>query len=541
MPGRFKTDRWLLLAMGLALFLLGLFIWQSIAAARAHLAVSQQVLSDYAFLAAENFERQAKSSMGYWLVHRVGEAIGREPAELPNRLEDTRRSLATLPANQRKHLAAALETIEGLWFIDQTGAFRCLVGACPELDLARVKQQASGSFGPAGFRVIHRTTPAGPRFTALYPRANGAGVIGAEYDPLALDRWFDEIVAGDLIPAALSRRGQRPGLHVTLRSPEGQLLYETGGPSDPYLQGLRTIGDDYGALLAGFQVRVGLPESMAPTLIIGGLPRSRLPVLLLLVLLTAGVMVGLFRVLWRERQLSRTRNDFVAQVSHELRTPLTQIRMFAETLLLGRERDPDTAALYLRIIDREARRLGHLVDNVLLFSRQERTGSPELTLETLRIAPLLEEIVAGFRPVAKGAGARVELSVRGDPVARIESEAFRQILLNLLDNACKYGHEGQTIEVTAEQQGDSCEITVCDQGPGIPDKDRARVWEAFERLDRSTERNQPGPGIGLAVTGRLLEAMAASCDIEGAPSDGARFRLKFKAGSTADEKAHTAG
>src|SRR3989475_3413353 len=142
---------------------------------------------------------------------------------------------------------------------------------------------------------------------------------------------------------------------------------------------------------------------MAANLVIGGLPRSRLPVLLGVLALTPGLIVTALVQLQREYELARLRTDFVSGVSHELRTPLAQIRMFSETLLLGRVRSDDERERSLEIIDQEARRLTHLVENLLHFSRSERRLA-RLSPALAPLAPLVSEAAEGFAPLAAARG-----------------------------------------------------------------------------------------------------------------------------------------
>src|SRR2546429_6421462 len=129
---------------------------------------------------------------------------------------------------------------------------------------------------------------------------------------------------------------------------------------------------------------------MAPRTVTGGSPRWTLPMLLSLLAITAGLVVGALLQLRREYELSRLRADFVSGVSHELRTPLAQIRMFSETLLLGRVRSEEEGRRSLEIIDQEARRLTHLVENLLHFSRSERQVT-RLSPARAPLAPLVQE------------------------------------------------------------------------------------------------------------------------------------------------------
>jgi signal transduction histidine kinase len=277
-----------------------------------------------------------------------------------------------------------------------------------------------------------------------------------------------------------------------------------------------TLGTDMGDLFAHTTLR----EALADQLIIGGLPRSRLPLILSLLGLTA-VLIGiaLFQ-LRRESQLARLRSDFISGVSHELRTPLAQIRMVAETLPLGRVRSDDERRRSLAIIDQEARRLTHLVENLLHFSRSERQTT-HITPEPTRLAPLVQEVIDGFAPLAAARGARLAAAVPDDLIVPADPGAVRQMLLNLLDNAVKYGPAGQEIRIGAVRYNGVARLWVDDGGPGIPRADRERVWVRFWRLERDRDSAVAGSGIGLAVVRELAALHHGRAFIDDpAPSDG---------------------
>jgi len=259
-----------------------------------------------------------------------------------------------------------------------------------------------------------------------------------------------------------------------------------------------TIGTDMGDLYAQATLR----GAVADKLIIGGLPKSRLSLILSLLGLTA-VLIGtaLFQ-LRRESQLTRLRTDFISGVSHELRTPLAQIRMFSETLTLGRVRSDEERRRSLAIIDQEARRLTHLVENLLHFSRSERQTS-HITPEPTALGPLVQEVIDGFAPLAAARGATLSAAIPEDLVVTADPGAVRQMLLNLLDNAVKYGPTGQDVRIGATRETGVAKLWVDDGGPGIPRADRARVWERFWRLERDRESAVAGSGIGLAVVREL--------------------------------------
>ena len=262
--------------------------------------------------------------------------------------------------------------------------------------------------------------------------------------------------------------------------------------------GSDTVGTDMGDLYAQTTLRA----SMADKLIIGGLPRSRLPLILGLLGLTAALIGTALLQLRRESQLTRLRTDFISGVSHELRTPLAQIRMFSETLTLGRVRSDEERRRSLAIIDQEARRLTHLVENLLHFSRSERQTT-HITPEPTALAPLVQEVLDGFAPLAAARGATLTAAVPDDLVVPADPGAVRQMLLNLLDNAVKYGPAGQEIRVGATRDNGIARLWVDDGGPGIPSADRERVWERFWRLERDRGSSVAGSGIGLAVVREL--------------------------------------
>jgi signal transduction histidine kinase len=156
----------------------------------------------------------------------------------------------------------------------------------------------------------------------------------------------------------------------------------------------------------------------------------------------------------------------------------------------------------LAIIDQEARRLTHLVENLLHFSRSERQTA-HIAPEPTALAPLVQEVIDGFAPLAAARGATVSAQIPEDLVVPADPGAVRQMLLNLLDNAIKYGPAGQEVRIGATRENGAARLWVADGGPGIPRADRERVWERFWRLERDRGSSVAGSGIGLAVVREL--------------------------------------
>ncbi len=250
--------------------------------------------------------------------------------------------------------------------------------------------------------------------------------------------------------------------------------------------------------------------------------------LLALLVITATLVAIAFRQVRREAALARLRADFVSSVSHELRTPLAQIRMFAELLRMGWIRSTQEHTRSLDIIDQEARRLGHLVDKVLCFDRIER-GENTLMTEQTELAPLVREVLEAFTPLASARHVQVRVSLNDDVVAEVDRGAMRQVLINLLDNAVKYGPSGQTISVGLDRttDGRSARIWVEDEGPGIPASERERIWEPFHRLDRDANSAVAGSGIGLALVRNLTVAHRGHVFVEEGSIGGSRFTIEI--------------
>src|SRR5213078_1899544 len=280
-------------------------------------------------------------------------------------------------------------------------------------------------------------------------------------------------------------------------------------------------------MMGGIRVQVALRPDVAPKLAIGGMPRSNVPMLLSLLALTAVLVVAALLQLHREYELSRLRADFVSGVSHELRTPLAQIRMFSETLLLGRVRSEGERVRSLEIVDQEARRLTHLVENLLHFYRSERQAT-RLSPAAAPLAPLVREAVEAFAPLAAARGVTFRTELRDGLVAPVDAEALRQMLVNLLDNAVKYGPAGQPIAAGLESGDGKARIRVEDQGPGVPAADRERIWDRFWRLERDRGSAVASTGIGLSVVRELVALHGGRAWAEeGRGGTGTRFVLEL--------------
>ncbi|RKI04455.1 cell wall metabolism sensor histidine kinase WalK [Corallococcus sp. AB038B] len=253
-----------------------------------------------------------------------------------------------------------------------------------------------------------------------------------------------------------------------------------------------------------------------------------------------GVLLGLFyltltfgvgytaRVLYREARLSRMKTDFVSLVSHELRTPLTSIRMFIETLALGRLKDPAQQQEVLDLLTKETERLSDLIERVLDWARIE-SGRKVYQRESLPVTDVVDAAVVAFRTQRHGDG--MEFTVKVDdglPHVDVDRVAVAGALLNLLQNAYKYsGPAHRRIALRAQRDGGHVNLSVEDNGVGIAKKDRKRIFERFYRVDNLLTRKTEGSGLGLAISKRIVDAHGGRITVKSEPGQGSCFTLQL--------------
>ena len=232
--------------------------------------------------------------------------------------------------------------------------------------------------------------------------------------------------------------------------------------------------------------------------------------------------VLVFHDLTRMKQLERTREEFVGNVSHELRTPLSLIKGYAETLLDGAKDNPEVATKFLQTIDRNARRLDLLIQDLLTISALE-SGRIAMNPQRVALQPVVER---GFIDLKSQADARKVTLVNQLPdlVSQADETRVEQVMTNLLENAVKYGREAGTVLVGGrEVENDQLEIFVRDDGPGIPIEARERVFERFYRVDKARSREQGGTGLGLAIVKHIVQAHGGRVWVESEPGKGTTF------------------
>jgi len=359
-----------------------------------------------------------------------------------------------------------------------------------------------------------------PRYLAytLMPTTRGDTIVyGAEYTKDAVTQALaDVLYSRDLLPVPFTRgRPVREVLQLQVRDARGATLFEPSPVSSWHLDASDTLPASLGAMV----IRAQVPSAIADDLVIGGLPRSRLPFLLALLAISGALAIVAVGQIRRDVELARLRGDFVSSVSHDLRTPLAQMRLYLETLRLGRFTTDEQRASSIEHVERETTRLSHMVERVLRFSGNGR-GDDGSRAE-VDVAAEVQRIVDEFRPLAASRRASVIAEIEPVPPVRLGPDALRHVLLNLLDNAVKYGPPGQTVRVKLESDGGNVRLTVSDEGPGVPVAERERVWSPFQR--GSHIGPVAGSGIGLAIVRDVATRHGGRAWIENGAAVGSTF------------------
>jgi signal transduction histidine kinase len=552
-----------IVVLGLALVVTAVLAYQAQVAARGHRQTAERTLRDYASFADWQFAQQMKSGLLTSMIPSLASAAMRmDPAHLPKSLlsPDAVAALAhdyagwcscldsvryyfrlDWPAGPLLTTKTDAPDAELRWARDTIRAYVSALKPNPDMLPQAYGSTDARSEPRTSLRVIITNDSyvmilggdrAHPRLLVFLVSRDTRGqpvvIYGYETNPQQF-LWpaFESIHRKNaLLPPSLV--GTMPAdsvLTLGVMDARGNVLFRSTGPYDPTYSAADTLEPNLGR----FVLHVALRPDVADRLLVGGLPPSRAPMLAALLIVMATLLAIALVQLRREQELARLRTEFVSGVSHELRTPLAQIRWFSELLHMGKLRTEEERTRSAGIIDQEARRLTYLVENVLNFSRAERRQS--------RISPVptdlekeLREALEMFAPLARARQMKLRAELELGLVVNADRDALRQVLLNLLDNAAKYGPPGQTISVGSARDGEWVRLWVEDEGPGIPERDRERVWEPYVRLGRDSERATGGSGIGLSVVRELVELHGGRVRMESAARSGARVVIELPAG-----------
>lgn len=382
-----------------------------------------------------------------------------------------------------------------------------------------IRASLDGLFYSTQVRYLSDSIDGKPFLLAyLYlPDASGtlvAGLVGFEIDLVEMSH--------ALLPQVLQELELSPNVSLSLVDATGQnvvgeedslsnpdvVTANLGVPFDFWSLALHTHGQTESVRNLDFRTKVFLYL-----------------VLLLLVTLFVGAF-AVVRGLRRESRLANLKTSFVSSVSHELRTPLTAIRMFSEILEESEERSsPTERKEYLQTIRRECDRLQRLIDQVLDFARSERR-TRKYRFEFEEIGSLVRSVAEDFRAQAEADGFEYVVEIDPHlPELRVDRDAIRQMLLNLLANAVQYSETDRSITVRAFRESDRIGVQVEDRGIGIESHERDRIFEDFYRGDSRLSGRHGGVGLGLALVRRIAEAHHAQVQVSSQSGQGSTFTV----------------
>lgn len=361
------------------------------------------------------------------------------------------------------------------------------------------------------YRIVKVVPPMVPGYGEMRVRsAQDSAHLAGEYtaDDMKNSKWPMGMPAESLLTLTISDAQHRQIYHAP----------KNGRSSQFYgVFPLKAIGD--------VTFWISLRPDVAQFLVTGGIPESHVPASLLLLAGSVVLAIAGFASLRSEIRLVKSRQRFLANVSHELRTPLQQILLFVQLIRLGRTRTEAERDRSLEIIERETNRLIALSNSVLAGAKSEL----QLNSAPVDVAGVAQTAADFFMPLAEARKMRIELDLNEPSIARGDPGAIRQILINVLDNAAKYGPIGQTITIGVRSEGKVVRLWVDDCGPGISPDQRENVWEPFQRLGGTLDDSTGGAGLGLSIVRDLATAMDATAELSATPTGGTRFTLGLHA------------
>ena len=461
-------------------------------------------------------------------------------------------------------LAVERADVDGPPPIAQAGGAREIMAVVPALpvDSARLKEAVArlaptlrgGGVVAAAVTNSPSDTDALQAIAVLNPKYGADGQLRAVYGVLVGPATFaSQVIAPvfdrvPLFPSMFAVRGIASDPRPRLRRPRNTelanlavldsrwtTLYQTGPMADT---ASRAPGCVAMALqdpsLALLMLHISPPLDVYSRWIQSSLAESYLPFLGLIAVAMLASVVAAVVGARREAELARLRADFVSSVSHELRMPLAQILMSGETLRFGRIRSQAEHDAEADSIVREALHLTGLVDNALFFSRIEHHNM-SVNPRPGDLHRLVGDAVNSVWLLAEGSEVTItNLVPRHLPVS-LDPQAFRQVLVNLLDNAIKYGPQGQEILVgtSTSTDGGRVRLWIDDEGPGVPHDERSSIFEPFIRLDRDRNVGIAGSGLGLAVVQHIVEQHGGRIWVErSSRGSGSRFTIELPAAAT---------
>jgi signal transduction histidine kinase len=299
-------------------------------------------------------------------------------------------------------------------------------------------------------------------------------------------------------------------------------LAATAGWGDGKPEVMRKLDDVFSRLALGIKYQGTSVEALGQTWV----HRSFL-ILGILSLMIIGGLLLTKHIVTKEMALARLKSDFVSNVSHELRTPLALIRLYAETLELGRITTREKKQQYYRIIRKESERLTALINNILDFSRIE-AGRKEYEFRETDIAELVRNTLDSYRYQIEQQGFEFEESIDSNlPAVPVDREAIARALVNLVNNALKYSTDEKFLGVKLYRENGVLKLEVLDHGIGIARRDQSKIFEKFYRTGDPLVHNTKGSGLGLSLVRHITQAHGGEIAVESTPGKGSKFTLSL--------------
>ena len=309
-------------------------------------------------------------------------------------------------------------------------------------------------------------------------------------------------------------------------------LAVSGGWGEGKPEVSRKLDDVFRGLALGIKYQGTSVEALGQT----WMHRSFL-ILGCLSLLIIGGLVLTKHIVSKEMALARLKSDFVSNVSHELRTPLALIRLYAETLELGRITTQEKKQQYYRIIRKESERLTALINNILDFSRIE-AGGKEYEFRNTDIAELVRNTLESYRYQIEQQGFAFEESIDSNlPAVPVDREAIARALVNLVNNALKYSSDEKFLGVKLYRDNGVVKLEVADHGIGIARRDQSKIFEKFYRAGDPLVHNTKGSGLGLSLVRHITQAHGGEIAVESIPGRGSKFILSLPLTSASHQPA----
>ena len=330
-----------------------------------------------------------------------------------------------------------------------------------------------------------------------------------------LPQMLDEIVSQN---HSETQNEKNPAVaRIRIRNHDEPLVASAGWDTgEPEVE--REVGGFFPPLLVAVKLRGTTAEVIAQRLM-----RTSFLTLTALSLLLAGGIYLTHRNVSKELALARLKSDFVSNVSHELRTPLSLIRLYAETLELGRISGPEKYQEYYQTIRKESERLTGLINNILDFSRIE-AGRKEYDFRETNLQELVRNTLESYRYQIEQSGFTFEEQIDEKvPPLRVDRESIARSLLNLVNNALKYSQDRKYIGVSLYRQQSAVKLEVVDHGIGIPQEEQSKIFDKFYRVGDPLVHNTKGSGLGLSLVRHIVNAHGGNVSVDSEPGRGSRF------------------